>query len=63
MPGHKSEKIGFMVTPAMYDRWNEWAERKDMTLSAFVRYATEYYIRSCEKFEAMKQNRQYMANK
>ena len=52
-----------MVTPAMYDRWNEWAERKDMTLSAFVRYATEYYIRSCEKFDAMKQNRQYMANK
>lgn len=46
---NKSKRVGFAITTTQYEQWKEEAEKKGMTLSAFVRHATDVYVSFLKK--------------
>ena len=49
MPQKKSVRVDVPLTPDTKEKWSEWAEKKNMTLPAFVRHCVNVCIIAYEK--------------
>ena len=47
---NKTEKISITVTPQQKERWERWANKKEMPLASFVRYCTNAHIEAMERY-------------
>lgn len=47
---NKTEKISITVTPGQKERWEEWANRKEMPLASFCRYCINAHIEAMERY-------------
>ena len=52
----KDIKLSVLVSQVQKERWEKYAEEKDISLSSFVRNCTEAYIAAVEKQRKIKEN-------
>jgi hypothetical protein len=47
----KDTRITLPITSAQKERWERYADEKDISLSSFIRNCVEAYISACEKIK------------
>ena len=47
---NKTEKISITVTPQQKERWEKWADKKEMPLASFCRYCINAHIEAMERY-------------
>lgn len=52
----KDIKLSILVSQAQKERWEKYADEKDISLSSFVRNCAEAYIAAVERQRKIKEN-------